>query len=350
MEDDSEQTILALDRCRNVFKDCIAAHNGREFGSVGDSLMAEFSSPIEALRAAIQVQTKLRALNREAGSSRYLRFRIGINAGDVIAEADNLYGDVVNVAARLQQMAKVGGITMSALVYQQVRTESGCRFRYLGRHYVKNIAEPVRVYEVVHSGSMINWHRARLLAGRYAPAATGALVVAVIALAYFWYHEVAVPHVGPPVNVPADITTINRHTDPGTNRVGRFSIAVAPPTNATGDSSWGSLAEAVAAQTSDILKQSTKFVVVSPPPLPDIGSNDDSSSIPTDLDVHFLVLGFVDEVDGSVRISLRLVDTIDGRQLWQCMVSRNIEDTAELPLQTASLVSQALGSGSIDLR
>ena len=349
MEDDGEQTVLALDRCRNVFKDCISAHNGREFGSVGDSLMAEFSSPIEALRAAIQVQARLRALNREAGSSRYLRFRIGINAGDVIAETDDLYGDVVNVAARLQQMAKVGGITMSALVYEQVLKESNCRFRYLGRHYVKNIAEPVRVYEVVHSGSMINWHRARLLAGRYAPAASGALVVAVIALAYLWYHEASVPHIGDPIYVPAETAADIQHADPRTNRVGLHSIAVPPFINLSGEETLNAVAEKAAARVSDMLRQSPSFSVVSLDELPNRDVYEGQSSITPNPGAHFLVLGSVDEAAGNVRITLRLVDAVDGRQVWQCVIDRAAGETAEIPMQTAQLVSRALASGSVDL-
>ena len=129
MESDSEATVHALQECRAIFERHIAANHGRVFGSVGDGLMAEFSGPVEALRAANEIQTALLEANLIIGDRGRLQVRIGLHAGDVIGNEDNVFGDVVNTASRLQEIARPGGITLSAFVHEQVRKERDFAFR-----------------------------------------------------------------------------------------------------------------------------------------------------------------------------------------------------------------------------
>ena len=145
---DEEGTIKSLGRCREVIERAILAFHGRFIGSAGDSVLAEFASPVDAVRCAYEIQQSLWAINSDVPAHRRMNFRIGVNLGDVIVENRDIYGDTINVAARLEGLADAGGIAISAAVYEQIKRKTDYTFDDLGFHAVKNIAEPVRVYRV----------------------------------------------------------------------------------------------------------------------------------------------------------------------------------------------------------
>ena len=149
MGEDEEATLRTLKAYREVIDGLIANHRGRVFGSAGDSVIAEFASPVEAVRCAIEIQKTLEERNAALPEDRRMRFRIGVNLGDVMIEGDNLLGDGVNVAARLEALAEPGGICVSGIVQQSVETKADCVFHDLGDQEVKNIARPVRTYRVI---------------------------------------------------------------------------------------------------------------------------------------------------------------------------------------------------------
>ena len=205
MESDAEATVQTLQNCRLLFRRCVEDHRGREFGSVGDSLMAEFQSPVEALRAARDFQAQLNASTPGTAERDPLLFRIGLHAGDVLINEDDLFGDVVNTAARLQELARPGGIAMSGFFNYQVRNEPGVDFRAMGTHSLKNIAEPVAVYEVARQRRRFNWRRLKLalLPYRIALAATLGVVLASLTLiAYQEYREQ--PGMGGIIDIPSN--------------------------------------------------------------------------------------------------------------------------------------------------
>ena len=148
MSGDEEDTLHRLRNHREVIDGLVVAHNGRVFGSAGDSVIAEFASPVSAVKCAIEIQTKLDAHESELPETRRIRFRIGVNLGDVMIEGDNLMGDGVNVAARLEALAPPGGLYVSDSVVAQVRERVADGFVDLGEHRVKNIQRPVRVYRL----------------------------------------------------------------------------------------------------------------------------------------------------------------------------------------------------------
>lgn len=145
---DEESTFAVLKAYRQVIDDLIEHHDGRVFGSAGDSVIAEFASPVEAVRCATEIQLEIDKRNADLPEASRLRFRIGINLGDVVVDGDNLMGDGVNVAARLEAMSAPGGICVSEAIYTQVRDRLSLDFLDLGEHKVKNIARPVHVYRV----------------------------------------------------------------------------------------------------------------------------------------------------------------------------------------------------------
>ncbi len=148
MGEDEEGTLRTLQDCRDIIDGLIAEHRGRVFSSAGDSVMAEFASAVEAVRCAIEVQKEIETRNATLTPGRCLRFRIGINLGDVVIQGDNLYGDGVNVAARLQALAEPGGVSCSGSVFEQVKRKVATDWEELGDHAVKNIAEPIRVFRI----------------------------------------------------------------------------------------------------------------------------------------------------------------------------------------------------------
>src|SRR5262249_9293863 len=148
MGENEEATLAGLNRCRKIIDDLIGDHRGRIFGTAGDSVMAEFFSAVEALRCAIEIQEKLEECNRDLPEGSRMRLRIGVNLGDVMVEGDDLLGDGVNVAARLERLADPGCICISRPVLDQVEGKLDCRFIDLGSREVKNIAKPVHVYRV----------------------------------------------------------------------------------------------------------------------------------------------------------------------------------------------------------
>jgi adenylate cyclase len=148
MGEDEERTLNMLRSYRNAIDGLIAAHRGRVFGSAGDSVVAEFASPVQALRCAMEIQEEVGRRNAELSPDRRMRFRIGVNLGDVIVEGENLYGDGINVAARLQELAEPGAICLSGTLFDQVKRKVATDYEDLGAKTVKNIAEPVHVYRI----------------------------------------------------------------------------------------------------------------------------------------------------------------------------------------------------------
>src|ERR1700752_2124847 len=155
MGDDEETTIRTLTAYRAVISSLIQQYRGRVVDSPGDNLLAEFASVVDAVRCAVEIQQALKGKNDELPPHRQMRFRIGINLGDVIVEGERLYGDGVNIAARLESLALPGGICISGTVYDQVENKLALTYDYQGEQTVKNIAKPVRTYRVLMDSAAI---------------------------------------------------------------------------------------------------------------------------------------------------------------------------------------------------
>ncbi len=149
MGDDHDATVHTLDAYRQVFSDYIEQHKGRVVNAPGDSILAEFGSVVDAVGCAVEVQRELAERNADLPEARRMRFRIGVNLGDVLVKKGELFGDGVNIAARLETLADPGGICISRNVHDQIKSRLNLEYEYLGEQEVKNIAEPVRAYRVL---------------------------------------------------------------------------------------------------------------------------------------------------------------------------------------------------------
>lgn len=146
MGEDEEATIRTLTAYREAMAVLIQQYRGRVVDDPGDNLLAEFASVVDAVDCAVAIQQQLSELNSSLPAERKMQFRIGVNLGDVVEEGDRIYGDGVNIAARIEGLATGGGICISRTTYGQVKNRLNLGYEYLGGHKVKNIAEPVRVY------------------------------------------------------------------------------------------------------------------------------------------------------------------------------------------------------------
>jgi len=154
MGEDEEATLRTLTSHRKLIDSQIEQHHGRFVNSAGDSVLAEFASVVEAVNCAVAIQTELKAQNANLPPARRMEFRIGVNLGDVMVEGEQIYGEGVNVAARLESLAEPGGICISRTVHENIRNKLPLNFEDLGEQAVKNIAEPVFVYRVLMNGAV----------------------------------------------------------------------------------------------------------------------------------------------------------------------------------------------------
>lgn len=315
MEADEEGTLRTLLAYRAMMDQFIVRHGGRIVGTAGDSVLAEFSSPVEAARCASEIQDELAKRNSSIPRDRRLEFRVGINLGDVIVEGTDLFGDGVNVAARLQALAEAGGILVSGGVYDQIKSKLPFGYDFLGEQKVKNLTEPVRIYRVHQDparsrrATRAGWRRWRSLA-----------VVVLIALAAgvaIWRADpsLAPRLLGPiassgPLRTPAQASIAvlpfadqssgqsNEYFSDGISEdlvsaLGRFSnVSIA---------SWSAVAR-------------YKGAVVSP------------AQLQRELGVRYVVDGNVRRAGSRVRVTVRLSETENGTLLWSQQYDEPVDD------------------------
>ena len=156
MDDDEEATIQTLTAFRAAMTTLIREYRGRVVDAPGDNLLAEFVSAVDAVNCAVEIQRELAERNEELSYERKMQFRIGVNVGDVVEDEDRIYGDGVNIAARVEGLAEAGGICISGRVYDQVENKLDFEYEFIGEHTVKNIAAPLRIYRVLsHPGAVL---------------------------------------------------------------------------------------------------------------------------------------------------------------------------------------------------
>src|SRR5713226_9702280 len=167
MGENEEATLRTLFSHRKLIDSLIEQHHGRFVNSAGDSVLAEFASVVNAVQCAVEIQTTLKAENANLPPDRRMEFRIGVNLGDVMVDGEQIYGDGVNVAARLESFADPGGICISGKVHDEIRSKLALGYQDLGAQHVKNITEPVRVLRVTLEGGAATRTTAKGVARKY---------------------------------------------------------------------------------------------------------------------------------------------------------------------------------------
>ena len=149
MDDNEEATVRTITSYRSAITDLVEQYRGRVVDSPGDNILADFTSVVDAVNCAVEIQRDLAERNAELTDNRKMQFRIGVNLGDVIDEDGRIYGDGFNIAARVESLAEAGGICISGRAHDQVENKLGLEYEDLGKHEVKNISRPIQVYRVL---------------------------------------------------------------------------------------------------------------------------------------------------------------------------------------------------------
>ena len=338
MEADEEATVRTLGTYREIIEGLVASHHGRVFGSAGDSVIAEFASPVEAVRCAVDIQRELEAHNVDLPEDRRMRLRIGINLGDVIVEGDNLLGDGVNIAARLETLADPGGISLARSVFDQVKKQLDLGYEYLGEHEVKNIAEPVPVYRVLTepevAGKVIGETKRARQAWKRVAVAAAAVVLIGVAGAVMWLRP------WEPTIEPSERASVERMALPLPDKP---SIAVLPFTNMSGDPEQEYFADGMAEDIiTDLSKISGLFVISRNSSFAYKGKAPDVRQVGRELGVRYVLEGSVRRAGDQVRINTQLIDAETGGHLWAERYDGVMTDVFALQDEVTSKIISAL--------
>ena len=321
MGEDEAGTVQLLKSHLQTMFELVGKFHGRVVDSAGDCLLAEFASVVDAVQCALEIQKTLKAWNEELTEDRRMIFRIGINLGDVIGEEGKLYGDGVNIAARVEKLSEGGGICISGTAYDQVKNKIPVGYEYQGEVSVKNIPEPIRVYRILPdvTGTSVRkpsqaW--ASRLRGPLLATVTGVIVAL---FAFFLWREYSKPPV-----VPQEAVAKASHALPLPPET---SVAVLPFENMSGDPDQEYLSNGL---TDDIITSISKlprlFVIARSSTLKYKEKPADVRQISRDLGVQYVVEGSVQRSGKRLRVNVQLIDGTTGDHVWAERYDRGVKE------------------------
>ena len=333
---DEAAALTALKLRREIFERLVGEFGGREFGSVGDSLMAQFPSALNAVRCARHLQHAIAEENDTAPAERRMELRIGIDLGDMVEQDGLLYGDGVNVAARLQAMASPGGIIVSGAVYEQVKNKLSANFNSLGARPLKNIAEPIVCYEVTEPVGMRSNQSVAPWLRRRGVGLTLVVSLLILGGGVIWYYQNT-------RNMP--VATPIRATGPPARAATATaqSIAVLPFADMSADKNQEYMADGMAEELLNLLTQVPDLKVIArTSSFAFKGQNIDVSEIAKKLNVAHVLEGSVRTSGNKLRITAQLVRASDSTHLWSQTYDRPLNDIFALQTEIANAIVQAL--------
>jgi TolB-like protein/class 3 adenylate cyclase len=323
MGEDETSTVRTLTAYREMISTLIRQHGGRVVDSPGDNILADFTSVVYAVQCAVAIQKELKVRNALLAQNRRMKFRIGINLGDVIEEGDRIYGDGVNIAARLEGLAEPEGICISRTAFYHIEGKLPFGYEYLGDQKVKNIARPVGAYRVL-------MEPAEKVAGRGKekkmgpatgpkPLLAGVLLLLLIsgALVIWYFHFYSVPPQG---GTASEKIVQGKLPD-------KHSIAVLPFLNMSGDNSQDYFSDGLTEDLiTDLSKIPTLFVVARNSVFLYKGKTVSPQQVSTELGVRYVVEGSIRKAGNRVRITAQFVDGATGWHLWAERYDRELKD------------------------
>lgn len=321
MQDDEASTIRTVEDSKKLMSELIQQFKGRVVDAPGDNLLAEFASVVDATECAVKIQKKLKIKNAELPNNRKMEFRIGVNLGDVVEETDRIYGDGVNIAARIEGLAEPGGICISSTVYDHVKNKIELGYEYLGKHTVKNIAEPVRVYRVLmdpeDAGKVIGEER---FIGRISRKTA---IVVIISLVI-----VAVGFIGWNVYLQQSKKVEPASLDNMAYSLPDIpSIAVLPFKNLSGNENDGLIAKGLTEDIITVLSRVQELLVIArASSFTYEGKIVKIRQVSEELGVRYILDGSVQRSKDRLRFNVQLVDAVAGHQIWADRFDRTSDD------------------------
>ena len=391
MGEDEKRTVSTLSTYRKIMTTLIHQYRGRVVDAPGDNVLAEFGSIVDAMQCAIEIQKELKARNTELPENQKMEFRMGVNIGDVIEEGKKIYGDGVNIAARIESLAEGGGICISGTAYDQVKNKLDLEYEFLGEKEVKNIAEPVRVYRVrLKPGVELSVSRGERRAGLkrwqlVAMVVVVLLVAGLMTLAIWKYYTPSVPSrevaskekiptapsekpetqpspptpkvVSPeekkeflprakpsttltPTKPAMEVASVKRMAYPLPDKP---SIAVLPFVNMSGDPQQEYFSDGL---TEDIITALSKvqrlFVIARNSTFTYKKKPVKVQQVAEELGVRYVLEGSVQRAGDRVRITTQLIDALKGHHLWAERYDRDLKDLFALQNEITMKILMAL--------
>ena len=333
MGQNEEATLRTLSSYRKFIDSLIEQHHGRFVNSAGDSVLAEFVSVVHAVQCAVDIQTTLKAENAELPPERRMQFRIGVNLGDVMVEGEQIYGDGVNVAARLEGLAEPGGVCISGTVHDQVRDKLTLTYEDRGEQVVKNIARPVRVWRVLLDEAASSAGKMSRTPRRYWRG--GAVSIAGVAIAIVTF--LIVQHLS--LKPPHTAASIPPPEKPALALPVIPSIVVLPFTNMSNDREQEYFSDGITDElTTDLSRISGLFVIARTSAFTYKGKAVKVQEVSRELGVKYVLEGSVRKADKRVRITAQLVDATSGDELWAERYDRPMSDIFALQDEIAKRI------------
>jgi len=323
MTNDEFTTIKTLKEYRKIMTEIVEEHSGRVVDAPGDNIMAEFSSVVNAIQCSVEIQKTLKDKNAELPDDKRLEFRIGVNIGDVVQDGENLYGEGVNIAARIEGLADPGGICISRGAYDHLKNKLKLGYEYIGEHSVKNIKDPVRVYKVL----MEQKDAGKLIGKKPKSKSTkwifSTIIVATIALTLIGYqlHQ----KVSAPEFEAASIEKMAfaLPEEP--------SIAVLAFDNLSGDPEQEFLADGITEQIiTGLSRMPYMFVIARNSSFTYKGKPVKIQQVAVELGVQYVLEGSVQQSGNRIRVTAQLIDALSGRHIWSERYDRVLEDIFEV--------------------
>ena len=327
MQDDEAATVKTLEAYKQIISDLVKQHRGRVVDSPGDNLLAEFASVVDAVQCAVATQKELQARNTELPENRKMQFRIGVNLGDVIEEESRIYGDGVNIAARLESLAYPGGICVSKTAFDQIESKLPFGYEFLGEQTVKNIAKPVGAYRVVLEPRVTKKKGTGLKQGAARKMAVAGLVVALVVVSGVTLWQFFLRPT-PPSQSPVEKADPQKMTYA---LPGKPSIAVLPFVNMSDDPQQEYFSDGMTEDLiTDLSKISGLFVIARSSTFPYKGKPVKIREVAEELGVRYVLEGSVRRGGDQLRINAQLIDAVTGQHLWAERYDSSMKDVFSL--------------------
>ena len=325
MQDDEAATVATLESYKQAFFDLIKQHRGRVVDSPGDNLLAEFASVVDAVQCAVAVQKEFHAHNAELPEPRRMLFRIGVNLGDVIEEGDRIYGDGVNIAARLESLAEPGGICVSKTAFDQIETKLPMGYEYLGKQPVKNIAKPVGAYRVVLESRITE---KKVAAEKPKSPGRKPLIYGLIGVLVMLMAAVAIWQFtlrpAPPARSPVEKADPQKMAFPLPDKP---SIAVLPFVNMSDDPKQEFFSDGITEEIITALSKIPQFFVIARnSTFTYKGKAVKIKQVSEELGVQYVLEGSVRRDGDRVRITAQLIDGLSGKHVWAERYDGDLKD------------------------
>jgi adenylate cyclase len=324
MSEDEVATIYALNACKELITGLIQHHRGRVVDAPGDNVLAEFGSVVDAVQCAVEIQKELKTRNAGLPENQRMKFRIGVNLGDVVEDGEQILGDGVNIAARLEALSEAGGICISGTAYDQVKNKLALGYEYLGKQTVKNISEPVRIYRVLMQPKALStirrWKRTGLNYWNRVHPVFKILVALIAAANVVWQTYPHLHSSRPPIEgISQEKMALSLPDKP--------SIAVLPFVNMSGDPKQEFFCDGI---TEDIITALSKvprlLVIARNSTFTYKGKSVNVKKISEELGVQYVLEGSVQRSANRVRITAQLIDALSGHHIWADRYDRELKD------------------------